>query len=149
MLMANQCQQVNTVNIFKDNDMKRNINYEWDIEVHAIQANGECLDVLDHSHHDKCPSLFQLSELGNIYRANEDDQYPYSKLRQCVLVLVRDVWINEGAGVFDLDDRTWAYAEKDDNAKWILPEYFNQGVKVPKRFHNELRKAQIKERITT
>jgi len=125
--------------------MKKKTHYEWDIEEHAVDANGECIDVLEHSHHDKCPSLFLLSELGNIYPANDDDQYTYSKLRQCVLVLVRDVWIDEGAGVFDLDERDWAYAEKE-NGIWNLPLTFTYGVKVPKRFHNELKKIQ-KERV--
>ena len=126
--------------------MKRNINYEWDIEEHAVDYNGECLDVLDHYHSKKCPSLYQLNQLDKIYPASDDDYYFKAhgiKLRKEQLVLVRDVWIDEGEGVFDLDDRSWAYSDnKDEEGKWILPEHFDSGAKVPKRFHEELRKVQ-------
>ena len=52
--------------------MKRNINYEWDIEEHAVDSNGECLDVLDHYHSKKCPSLYQLNQLDKIYHSGID-----------------------------------------------------------------------------
>ena len=125
--------------------MKKHIHYEWDIEEHAVDSNGKCLDILDHNFQDECPNLYQLNKLDNIWSV-DNDYYSKEhgiKLRKETLVLVRTVWADYGEGVFDNHDRQWAYSDnKDEEGKWILPEHFDNGAKVPKRFHEELRKVQ-------
>ena len=92
-----------------------NVVYEWDRE--TIDEHG---DIVDHNHADK------LSDIIN---------------DEGVLVLVRDECCPESGSV---EDRQWAYVS---NGK--LPEYFAYAgidgpeytqVRVPKRFHQELRR---------
>lgn len=92
--------------------MRTKIIYEWDLEL----SDGN--EVLDHSHFDTCPGL------------------PTEK--NVSLVLIRDVWeCDEKTGEpDDLEDRSWAYI-KDGK----LPKTFDDGFKVPQRFHKELEKA--------
>ena len=87
--------------------------YEWDIETYY---DGPDSDIEDHCFFDK------LTEM-----PNRDDFELYNEL-----VLVRDV----GNEIEGLNDRAWAYV-KDGK----LPEFFGNGVRVPKRFHTELAKA--------
>lgn len=101
--------------------MNRWVTYEWDVE--DVTADDGEEEVLDHHHADK------LSE------------YPPDVLNSNVpavtkkLVLVRDDSRPDG------DGRLWAYVKTGE-----LPEFFEDAyqeetdVKVPKRFHVELRK---------
>ena len=108
------------------------VQYEWCIEVTQIDDDGNVLE-REPMHSDEVvfPDI-----LGEVYF--EEDNPEQKMLDE--LCIVRDVWDFEFG---DLEDRTWAYVEtKDENGKWILPEHFDNGVKVPKRFHNELFKIQ-------
>jgi len=89
--------------------------YEWDVE----EYDGE--DIVDHDH----------CELSAVSFA-EIDGVTYQ------LVLVRDVGDDDRG----LVDRSWAYAEKDVSGKWVLPREFDNGTKVPQRYHAALAKAQ-------
>jgi len=90
--------------------------YEWDIETFD-PATG---DIEDHNHDDKCPGI-----------PSDHDKR---------LVLVRDFYavVVKGGKVIDADltDRQWAYVKGGK-----LPELFDDTrIKVPLRFHKELRK---------
>ena len=109
------------------------VQYEWCLEVTQIADNGDILE-REPMHSDEVPLQDNLLE---IYYEEGSEQ----KMKD-ELCLVRDVWADDFADFWD-ETRTWAYVEtKDENGKWILPEHFDDGVKVPKRFHNELSKAQ-------
>ena len=106
--------------------MTRKTFYEWDIETveRGVFDDGEeYADIVNHDHHDECPGI----------PTHPDD----------MLVLVRDVWTNED-GYDELHDRTWAYVESGK-----LPTHFEDGHKVPKRFHVELAKASRAPRVAT
>ena len=144
--------------------MKRNINYEWNTELWAVDSNGECLDVLDCNHSNECPCIYELEQLDEIWSDHED---VYSKahglpLRKYGVCLERQEWEVEYFGhpkfesnafnkdfmiahekdfVYDFTGRTYAYLNKE-NGVWTLPSTFDYGHKVPKRFHEELRKVQ-------
>jgi len=90
--------------------MRNGVSYEWDIET----LEGE--DVVDHHHSDKLDFL-------NLPRAVPNEHGGHE-----VLVLVRDV----GNWEDGLISRTWAYVQSG-----TLPETFDDGTKVPKRFHAE------------
>lgn len=99
--------------------MARNtVDYEWDVEV--LDEHGDIED-----HH------FHVSAMDMVKEHTENPQSD--------MVLVRSVGNNDDGVV----DRLWAYV-KDGK----LPEYFEDsnrrdtGYRVPKRFHEELRKAQ-------
>lgn len=89
--------------------------YEWDLE--SIDEYG---DITDHDWCNKCPGI-----------------PPDQKTR---LVLIRDVYqglaaeFNESA---TLRHRAWAYVVDGK-----LPEKFDDGHPIPKRFHKELEKVQ-------
>ena len=92
--------------------MSRNkVNYEWDIE--WVDRHG---DIQDHNHRDKLEDHKPPRKVPDANGYTED------------LVLVRDEW-NEWEW---LVDRQWAYVKEG-----ILPEKFDCGAKVPKRFHVE------------
>ncbi len=101
----------------KENNMRMKTLYEWDLET------WEGDQVEDHNHSDK---IFRLP--------NKNEK----------LVLVRDVG-NDISGVVH---RVWAYVENG-----VLPEYFydcgdgdqKTTIKVPKRFHQELKRFVKKE----
>jgi len=91
--------------------------YEWDIEW-VDPASG---DILDHDH------------------AARLDEYPQVKMDSIdgdarVLVLVRMV----GNDLDGETDRSWAYAERDDDGLLALPAETDGGGHVPNRFHAEL-----------
>tara|TARA_R100000656_G_scaffold71202_1_gene53389 strand:- start:88 stop:462 length:375 start_codon:yes stop_codon:yes gene_type:complete len=120
-------------NLIKEKEMRKGfcVNYEWVLEVLTIDDDGDVLE----------REPFQSKEIsmpenpGEVYFEEDGKQKMTDEF-----CLVRDVWDTEFG---DLEDRTWAYVEtKDKNEKWILPEHFDNGVKVPKRFHNELFKIQ-------
>lgn len=95
--------------------------YEWDIEV--TDAHG---DIVDHIFSDKCPDFAELNRTRiSLMKKNES----------AILVLVRN--IGEGYKSdplsFHLIERSWAYV-KDGK----LPEQFDDGYVVPKRFHKEI-----------
>jgi hypothetical protein len=98
--------------------------YEWDLEI-----TDEHDDVVDHIFHDKCPGLIAR---------NRQAVLSLKRNESVNLVLVRNV----GEGYksdplsFGLIERSWAYV-KDGK----LPETFDDGYSVPKRFHKELEKA--------
>lgn len=93
--------------------------YEWDVETW-----DEHDDIQDHAHSDKLEA--GMLDTCTYIDENNDAITPH-------LVLVRDVWelFSEEDG--DLKYRDWAYV-KDGK----LPEEFMDGIKVPKRFHEEL-----------
>lgn len=88
----------------------RRVYYEWDLE--TIDEYG---DVSDHNHSDKFPGL------------------PTDPNIQLVLVKDQGVGYSDDPGHFEQDDRSWAYV-KDG----MLPDVFQNGDRVPKRFHAEL-----------
>ena len=100
--------------------------YEWDIETFTLD---EYQDIEDHNFSDECPGIPDEPNLR--------------------LVLVRDTyeWPANDKGRKcdpDLTKRLWAYVE---NGK--LPEFFEDcgdptDVKVPQKFHDELRKHDTK-----
>ena len=94
--------------------------YEWDVE--TIDEYG---DIIDHDH------LGELSEI-NLSDLAENER----------LVLVRDIWEQlEGKtwnNGYSLKHRSWCYVEGD-----VLPLEFDDGEKVPQRFHKEFNQ-QIK-----
>mgnify|MGYP003628825091 CR=1 FL=1 len=113
------------------------VQYEWCIEINQIDDDGDVME-REPFHYDEV----QFPEILNEIYFEED--YPKQKMID-ELCLVRDVWCFESSWQSSYQDetRTWAYIEtKDENGKWILPEHFDDGVKVPKRFHNELSKIQ-------
>ena len=93
----------------------RRVSYEWDLE--EVDEYG---DIVDHHWCDKCPGLPTEPNLE--------------------LVLIRDVHRGLAGDDFnmsaDLEHRSWAYVRDGK-----LPEFFDDGEKVPKRFHAELAKA--------
>lgn len=95
--------------------MSRNkIHYEWAIEF--IDRDG---DIEDSNFQDKLKKLKPPRKVPDADGYTED------------LVLIRDVW-NEWHGSVD---RQYAYVKNG-----ILPEKFDYGAKVPKRFHAEYKR---------
>jgi hypothetical protein len=94
-----------------------NTTYEWDIE--SVDEHG---DIQGHHFFDKCPGI-------------PADDYDDDGLTPA-LVLVRDTW-DEGG----LTDRYWAYVADGKLPEYFLDAYNNEGPRVPKRFHAELRRA--------
>lgn len=93
--------------------------YEWDIE--KVDENE---DIVDHDFQDKLAGFGALPTInGGQYR----------------LVLVRNIG-DEDEGV---TDREWAYTVWS-NGSWVLPDRFDGGAKVPKRFHAELLRADLR-----
>ena len=90
--------------------MSTRLDYEWDVEV--LDEYG---DIVDH--------LFQSQ-----FPGSQDDPL-------MVVVLVKSYAEgNPGDDLsFDIKDRTWAYI-KDGT----LPQYFDDGSKVPMHFHKEV-----------
>jgi hypothetical protein len=88
--------------------------YEWDYE--SIDEHG---DIIDHDFCDKCPGVPIDPNIS--------------------LVLVRNVGegYNSDPISFDLIDRSWAYVKRGK-----LPQKFEDGNLVPKRFHAELQRIE-------
>ena len=91
----------------------RRVYYEWDLE-----TTDEYRDIVDHFHSDKCPGL------------------PTDPNVKLVLVKDQGVGYSNDPDHFEQDDRSWAYV-KDE----MLPVEFENGDRVPKRFHEELRRS--------
>ena len=83
--------------------------YEWSIE--TIDDSG---DIIDNDFDDTMADLLRRHPLGSSER----------------LVLVLSI----GSILDGVEDRGWAYI-----ADGKLPEFFDNGIKVPKRFHMEAR----------
>ena len=87
------------------------VSYEWDLE--SVDAYD---DIIDHDFHDACPAIPTNPNIS--------------------LVLVRSV-ANGWSDFFDdsgnIIDRSWAYVRDG-----VLPETFDCGTAVPKRFQKEL-----------
>jgi len=93
--------------------------YEWDIEeLEDYDPVNDCQDIIDHHH------AYKLKELTGMT----------DSLKNSALVLILDIGNDEQG----LQERYWAYVVNDK-----LPTYFdNSDHKVPKRFHDELRRFQ-------
>jgi hypothetical protein len=92
--------------------------YEWDIE--EWDDGG---DVIDHNHVDKVTEDLLSKVDGKFFH----------------LVLVR----NSGNRYTGLIHRDWSYTYKSHiTGTWLLPDIFDDGYKVPERFHVELAKVQ-------
>jgi hypothetical protein len=95
------------------------VNYEWDIE--TVDYDWTCeepfeeSDIEDHNHR---------GELNNFCKIDLDE-LDEKKTR---LVLVYSDW-DECEGV---QERQWAYVRNE-----VLPEFFDGGRKVPKKYHEE------------
>lgn len=99
--------------------MTRSTGYEWDIE--TVTAD-EHEDIVDHDHRER------MHDFGGeklTLALVEDGDEPGTFFRLC---LVRSVWDD----VTGLVDRSWAYVEDGK-----MPTHFENGVVVPKRFHDE------------
>jgi hypothetical protein len=90
--------------------------YEWDVELHDPESG----DVLDHN---------QQSSFADCLRVHSPEE-------NTQIVLVKTLWDVE---IGSLERRTWAYVEDNE-----LPEYFDDGSRVPKRFQAEVSKALSK-----
>jgi hypothetical protein len=91
--------------------------YEWDIE--HYDEHG---DIIDHDFQDKCPTQ----------PLPEDDSFS--------IVLVKTIaegYPNDPQSYL-IRDRAWAYVNADDQ----LAEKFDDGSKVPQRFHKEFNRAR-------
>lgn len=90
------------------------LDYEWDIE--HLDRFG---DIIDHEFVDKYPGTRDFDETGQ------------------VVVLVKSYarGLSGREDSFFIEDRTWAYI---DNGK--LPEEFEDGTRVPVRFHAEVKR---------
>jgi hypothetical protein len=93
--------------------------YEWDAE--EVQIEDE--DILDHDHGD----------IGYVLAKESTD--PAVRIDRCLVKDVFEVWDGEIDG---LVHRAWAYIEDGK-----LPEFFDDGSRVPARFHEQLRKALL------
>ena len=122
------------------------IGYDWDCENCYVDRDGVEQDVIDHFHESRVKRL-----IGTHFNIPHPSEYPvYEPASESwngelfdwpneidQLVLVKD-YVDENG---DLYHRAWAYAE--NVLGWmILPEDFDDGARVPKRFHQELAKAQ-------
>lgn len=100
--------------------MKSKVTYEWDMEIAYDYG-----DIIDHHHADKLKDL-------KCYENDPHRSFDEIKGRQepahLRLVLVRDTWDEWG-----LDEREWAYLNEDGT----MPDTFDCGAKVPKRFKQE------------
>lgn len=97
------------------------VSYEWDVE--CADQHG---DINDHDHSAKLAPHAAIAKAGGQMSEGSND---------LSLVLVRDVCDPDTGSV---EEREWAYVVKGK-----LPEYFTdgvdaEGIKVPKRFHEEL-----------
>jgi hypothetical protein len=91
--------------------------YEWDIE--EVDEHG---DIQDHDFRDRLKDFGVTPTIGERYH----------------LVLVR----NTGDEYEGVVYREWAYAIKSGD-RWVLPEWFDGGARVPKRFHEELARSGL------
>jgi len=91
--------------------------YEWGVEL-----------VIDDEH----DSLDDTLYFDSFAEAKQEAEKPREGYRN-EIVLIRDQ-VSEGRGV---EDMQWAYLEEDGT----LPEEFDGGSRVPKKFHQEAAKA--------
>ena len=91
--------------------------YEWDVE--EIDEHG---DIIDHNHRDTAVAVLHLAR-----------GFALSDV-----VLVRDVWKDDS-----LQERSWAYVVDGRLPEFFEDAYQRQTVKVPARFHSELKAATL------
>jgi len=98
--------------------LTRRTAYEWDLE--QMDEHG---DIIDHSFQDKCPTepLPEDNSVALVLVKSEAEGYP------------------DDEASYHMDHRTWAYVTVDGR----LPETFDDGSKVPVRFHKEFNKARL------
>ena len=97
--------------------------YEWDFE--PFDKHG---DIVDHHHH--APGDLPKDINGYVKFAFGED-LESSMIEGVNLVLVKTRWEDNVWLLF----RTWAYVESNE-----LPSHFENGDKVPKRFHAEFQR---------
>lgn len=97
--------------------------YEWDIETHAMSADGRCEDVEDHNEQRNLKSIKYFDPV-----TDDNDK----RKRITALVLTMDVCDRDG----DVGDRCWAYVDQTANP-WCLPDTFDNGFKIPERYIKE------------
>ena len=113
--------------------MKTTVRYEWDRETLAYFSAKESplgedgLDVVGHNHADKLKDVPSHEDLLTEGIDNTD------------LALIRDVWGSDG----NLLCRQWAYV-----VGRFLPEHFDGGNIVPKRFHEALEYSKPTQPLT-
>ena len=101
--------------------MRSKVTYEWDME--SAYDYG---DIIDHHHADK---LKDLKCYENDPHRSFDELDGKPEPAHLRLVLVRDTW-----DAWDgLGDREWCYLNEDGT----MPDTFDWGAKVPKRFKQE------------
>ena len=110
--------------------MRTKTKYEWDREAIQKHPCGE-VDIIEHIHAEKLKAVWSHEAALTIDAANDSR-----------LVLIRDMFASDG----DLIDRQWAYVSDGEAGRGKLPEVFDAGAKVPKRFHQELVKSWKKEK---
>jgi hypothetical protein len=103
--------------------------YEWDVETFVEYDGTDDEDIIDHSHSETVATLLPIVAHPDC-AAPEGYEQGTVKAR---LVLVRDVF--DDAEI--LVHRAWAYVDDGE-----LPAEFDDGCKVPVRFHRELESAQ-------
>jgi hypothetical protein len=108
------------------------VTYEWVVETMDVDEAEKINDVVDLCHFDVFAEAQKYAE----------------ELRGKGLTvevgLVRDRWDDFDG---DLKDRQWAYLLEDGS----LPAEFDDGAKVPKKFHSEVEKTRgtLAPRLTT
>ena len=100
------------------------IHYEWDVE--TVDQYG---DIIDHHFSDRLSTMYE-EELKDAIQEKTVGDIKYR------LVLIR----NEGDEHEGVTDRVWAYL--DDSHR--LPDTFDDrpNMRIPKRFHHELKKRK-------
>lgn len=99
--------------------------YEWDVETRLEYPDG-LHDIHEHNHAER------VADLLDCLHAPKPDPEGEGTLTT-ELVLVRDEYDEYGE---DLIDRSWAYVEDGE-----LPETFENGARVPLKYHRELAAA--------
>lgn len=126
--------------------MRTRICYEWDLE--TVDNDG---DVVDHNHVDRASEL--LATMQRWGKPPEGQHYRLALVRD-----ERESWDGEPGALID---RNWAYIETriGNPAYGQLPECFSAAgpsgmvplpnMRVPKRLHTELTRAQIAKALAT
>ncbi|KKM43794.1 hypothetical protein LCGC14_1562570 [marine sediment metagenome] len=96
------------------------IRYEWDYEI--LDKYG---DIIDHNFFDKCPGQPRK------WQTKDADRICLVLVRYEVEGLPSDFELTG-----DIKLTSWAYVKNGS-----LPGFFDDGVKVPQRFHQELKKT--------
>ena len=102
--------------------MTQRVCYEWDVETFIGLEDLDTDDIIDHHHCSVAAEAISMHR--EVVRAGEV---------QARICLIRDT-----LGVWNtVEARTWAYVEDG-----VLPERFDDGTRVPKRFAKEWERAR-------